>query len=103
MDSAKKMNSDYEDRLIIQRKTVNTNAELKLQDIQFSSVQSLSHFWLFATSWDCSMPGFPVHHQLPKPTQTRVHHISDAIQPSHPPSFPSPPTLNLAQHQGPSK
>ena len=38
---------------------------------------------------DCSTPGFPVHHQLPEPTQTHVHHISDAIQPSHPMSSPS--------------
>ena len=50
---------------------------------------------------DCSTPGFPVHHQLPELTQTRVHHdgVSDAIQPSHPLSSPSPPTFNLAQHQ----
>ena len=49
---------------------------------------------------DCSTPGFPVHHQLPEPTQTHVHHVGDAIQPSHPPSSPSPPAFNLSQHQG---
>ena len=49
---------------------------------------------------DCSTPGFPVHHQLPEPTQTHVHHIGDAIQPSHPLSSPSPPAFNLSQHQG---
>ena len=49
---------------------------------------------------DGSMPGFPVHHQLPKFTQTHVHWVSDAIQPSHPPSSPSPSTFNLSQHQG---
>ena len=43
---------------------------------------------------DCSMPGFPVHHQLLEPTQTHVHRIGDAIQPSHPLPFPSPPTFN---------
>ena len=43
---------------------------------------------------DCSMPGLPVHHQLPELTQTYVHWVSDAIQPSHPLSSPSPPTLN---------
>ena len=48
---------------------------------------------------DCSMPGFPVHHQLLEPTQTPVHHASDAIQPSHPLSSPSP-AFNLSQHQG---
>ena len=44
--------------------------------------------------------GFPVHHQLPEPTQTHVHQVSDATQPSHPLSSPSPPALNLSQHQG---
>ena len=48
---------------------------------------------------DCSMPGFPVHHQLPELTQTHVHQVSDAIQPSHPLSFPSPPAFNLSQCQ----
>ena len=46
---------------------------------------------------DCSTPGFPVHYQLPELTQTQV---GDAIQPSHPLSSPSPPALNLCQHQG---
>ena len=49
---------------------------------------------------DSSTPGFPVHHQLPELTQTHVHWVGDAIQPSHPLSFPSPPTFNLSQHQG---
>ena len=49
---------------------------------------------------DCSMPGLPVHHQLPKFTQAHVHWVSDTIQPSHPLSSPSPPPLNLSQHQG---
>ena len=49
---------------------------------------------------DCSMPGFPVHHQLLEPTQTHGHHIGDAIQPSHPLLSPSPPTFNLSQNQG---
>ena len=62
---------------------------------QFSSVQSLSRVWLFASPW-----GLPVHHQLPEFTQTHVHWVSDAIQPSHPPSSPSPPAPNLSQHQG---
>ena len=47
---------------------------------------------------DCSMPGFPVHHQLPKLAQTHVHAVSDAIQPSHPLSSPAP-AFNLSQHQ----
>ena len=54
------------------------------------------------TSWDPtnrSTPGLPVHHQLPEFTQTHVHRVSDAIQPSHPLSSPSP-ALSLSQHQG---
>ena len=49
---------------------------------------------------DYSMPGFPVHHQLPELTQTHVHWVSDAIQPSHPLSSLSPSTFNLSQFQG---
>ena len=49
---------------------------------------------------DCSRPGFPVHHQHPEFMQTHVHWVGDAIQPSHPLSSPSPPALNLSQHQG---
>ena len=49
---------------------------------------------------DCSMPGLPVHHQLPELAQTHVRRVGDAIQPSHPLSSPSPPALNLSQHQG---
>ena len=54
------------------------------------------------TPWDhidFSTPGFPVHHQLSEPTQTHVHHVGDAIQPS-PLLSPSPPVFNLSQHQG---
>ena len=46
------------------------------------------------------MPGLPDHHQLPESNQTHVHCVSDAIQPSHPLSPPSPLALNLSQHQG---
>ena len=49
---------------------------------------------------DCHMPGLPVRHHLPEFAQTHVHWFSDAIQPSHPLSSPSPPTFNLSQHQG---
>ena len=45
---------------------------------------------------DCSMPGLPVHHQLPESTQTHVHQVDDEIQPSHPLSSPSPPAFNLS-------
>ena len=46
-----------------------------------------------------STPGLPVHHQLPEFTQTHVHRVGDAIQPSHPLLSPSPPALNPSQHQ----
>ena len=66
--------------------------------ILFSSVQSLSCVRL-CDPMNCSTPGLPVHHQLPEFTQTHVHRISDAIQPSHPLSSPSPPAPNPSQHQ----
>ena len=47
---------------------------------------------------NCSTPGLPVHHQLPEFTQTHVHRVRDAIQPSHPLSSSSPPALNPSQH-----
>ena len=49
---------------------------------------------------DHSTPDLPVHHQLPELTQTHVHQVGDAIQPSHPLTSPSPPTFNLSQHKG---
>ena len=57
----------------------------------FSSVQLLSRVRL-CNPTNCNMPGLPVHHQLPESTQTQVHWVDDAIQPSHPLSFPSPPS-----------
>ena len=66
--------------------------------IQFSSVpQSCQNL---CDPMDCSTPGLPLHHELPELTQTHVHHIGDAIQPSHPLSPPFPPAFNLSQHQG---
>ena len=65
---------------------------------QFSSVTQLCP--TLCNPMDCSMPGFPVHHQLLDPTQTHVHRVGDDIQPSHPLSSPFPPALNLYQHQG---
>ena len=49
---------------------------------------------------NCNMPGLPVNHQLPEFTQTHIHRVSDAIQPSHPLLSPSPTAFNLSQHQG---
>ena len=65
---------------------------------QFSSVaQSCPTLW---NPMNLSTPGLPIHHQLPEFTQTHVHRVGDAIQSSHPLSSPSPPALNLSQHQG---
>ena len=65
----------------------------------FSSVQSLGHVRL-CDPMDCSRPGLPVHYQLPEFTQTHGHWVSDAIQPSHLLSSPSPLAFNHSQHQG---
>ena len=75
-------------RLLLERKAM-TN---------LSSVQLLSHGWLFVTPWTAT--GFPAHHQLPEHAQTQVHQVGDATQPSHSLSSPSPPAFNPSQHQG---
>ena len=68
--------------------------------VQFNSVSSVAQSCptLF-DPMNRSTPGLPVHHQLPEFTQTHVHQVGDAIQPSHPLSSPSPPAPNLSQHQ----
>ena len=82
---------------------IGSNSNFTLREspkpFQFSSVQSLSRVQL-CNPMDCSMPGFPVHHQLLELAQTHIHRVSDAIQPSHPLSSPSPPAFNFSQHQG---
>ena len=64
---------------------------------QFSSVAQ--SYLTLCNPMDCSMPGFPVHHQILELTQTHVRQVGDAIQPSHPLSSPSPHAINLSQHQ----
>ena len=66
--------------------------------VQFSSVAQLCP--TLGDPMNCSTPGLPVYHKLPEFTQTHVHLLGDAIQPSHPLSSPSPPAPNLSQHQG---
>ena len=66
----------------------------------FVAVRSLGHAWLFVTPRGCSTLGFPVLHYLLEFVQTHAHWVDDAIQPSHSLSPPSPPALNLSQHQG---
>ena len=70
---------------------------LKRKGPQFSSAAKSCQ--TLCSPMDCSTTGFPVHHQLPEPTQTHVHSVSDTTQPSHPLSSPSP-TFSLSQHQG---
>jgi len=69
----------------------------KAVSIKFSSVAQSCP--TLCNPMNCSTPGLPVHHQLPEFTKTHVHRVSDAIQPSHPLSFPSPPAPNPSQHQ----
>ena len=64
----------------------------------FSSVAQ--SYPTLCSTMNCSMPGLPVHHQLPEFTQTHAHRVGDAFQPSHPLSSPSPPAPNPSQHQG---
>ena len=73
-------------------------AFLPRSSVQFSSVTQ----WCLTlcSPMNHRTPGLPVHHQFPESTQTHVHWISDAIQPSHPLSSPSPPASNPYQHQG---
>ena len=68
-----------------------------MYSIQFSSVAQSCP--TFCDTMNCSTPGLPVHHQLPESTQTHVHWVSDAIQPSHTLSSPSPAAPNPSQHQ----
>ena len=65
--------------------------------VQFSSVAQLC--LTLCNPMNCSTPGLPVHHQLQEFTQTHVHRVGDAIQPSHPLSSPSPSNPNPSQHQ----
>ena len=78
------------------------NSMLAVSRSSFSSVQFSSVAQSCPTpcdSMNCSAPGLPVHHHLLEFTQTHVHRVSDAIQPSHPLSSPSPPAPNPSQHQ----
>ena len=70
----------------------------RFSSVQFSSVaQSCPTLW---DPMDCGTPGFPVYHRIVEFTQTHVHWVGDAIQPSHPLLSPSHPAFNLSQYQG---
>ena len=68
------------------------------ETVQFSSVAQSCP--TLCNPMNCSMPALPVHHQFPESTQTHVDWVGDAFQPFHPLSSPSPPALNISQHQG---
>ena len=70
---------------------------MRRKSVQFSSVAQSCP--TLCNPMNRSTPGLPVHHHLPEFTQTHIHQVSDAIQPSHPLSSPSPPAPNPSQHQ----
>ena len=72
--------------------------QCSISSVQFSAVTQLCP--TLCDPMNCSTSGLPVHHQLFEFTQTHAHRVSDAIQPSHPLSSPSPPTTNPSKHQG---
>ena len=79
------------------RITNGCHQDLAQSSVQFSSVTQSCP--TLCNPMNLSTPGLPVHQQLPEFTQTHVHRVSDAIQPSHPLSSPSPAAPNLSQHQ----
>ena len=77
-----------------------TRSYCRAQGITFNQIRSVAQSCpTLCDPMNRSTPGLPVHHQLPEFTQTHVHRVSDAIQPSHPLSSPSPPAPNPSQHQ----
>ena len=80
---------------LCQRHVISKANNLLLPSVQFSRSVVSNSLWPL----ECSTPGFPDHHQLPEFTQTHIHHVGDAIQPSHPLSSPSPPAPKPSQHQ----
>ena len=82
----------------IEGETLETVSELDME--QSDQIRSVAQSCpTLCEPMNCSTPGLPVHHQLPEFTETHVHRVSDAIQPSHPLSSPSPPAPNPSQHQ----
>ena len=81
----------------IQKANKHGKVHIICYSVQLSSVQSCP---TLCNPMNHSMPGIPVHHQLPESTQTHAHWVGDATQPSHPLLSPSPPAPNPSQHQG---
>ena len=83
--------------LMLKKQTKKKPDYLVLPSVQFSSVTQSCP--TLCDPMNCSTPSLPVHHQLLEFTQTHVHPVGDAIQPSHPLLSPSPPAPNPSQHQ----
>ena len=83
------MSMHQEDITIISSDASNIRSDQISRSVVSDSLRPMNH----------STPGLPVHHQLPEFTQTHVHQVSDALQPSHPLSSPSPPAPNPSQNQ----
>ena len=92
----KKDDTEKEDSFVIPQVGISSMNSL-IYILQFSSVDHSCP--TLCDPMNCSTPGLPVHHQLPEFTQTHVHRVGDAIQPSHPLLSPSPPAPNPSQHQ----
>ena len=92
--SKKKKNTQLWMGLVIEARS--NAVKSNIASVQFSSVTQSCP--TLCDPMNRSTPGLPVHHQLPEFTQTHVHGVGDAIQPSHPLSSPSPPALNTSQH-----
>ena len=88
---------DYRVHGVAKSRTRLSSFHFHTTNYQFNSAQSCP---TLCDPMNRSTPGLPVHHQLPESTQTHVHWVGVAIQPSHPLSSPSPPAFNLSQHQG---
>ena len=92
-----KTNPKHNQNTIQNKSKTQSKTNPKQQEVRFSSVAQ--SYPTFCDPMDCSMPGLPVHCHLLEFTQTHVHWVGDAIQPSQPLSSPSPPAFNLSQHQ----
>ena len=92
----------------VKEESENVGLKLNIEKTKITAPEPISSVQLSSVAQSCltlcnpmnrSTPGLPVHHHLPEFTQTRVHRVRDAIQPSHPRSSPSPPAPNPSQHQ----
>ena len=100
---------NYIEMNVLGHKSSGTYTMISLKEMLRIRIVEPKQRWCFSVAKSCptlcdpicpQQARFPIHHQLPEFTQTHVHWVNDAIQPSHPLSPPPPPALNLSQHQG---